>query len=96
MSKFEDDGRRDQSIKSHKGKGQSEACRVPSGPTPLSNPGSISPQQEMTLDGNVVMTVKIANSMDIKEKIVKMAQIITIHANLKEIWVQACSQAQSY
>ena len=41
------------------------------------------------------MTVKIANGVDIKEKIVKMAQIIATHANPKEIWVQACSQVRS-
>ena len=28
VSKFEDDGSRDQSIRCHKGKGQSEACGV--------------------------------------------------------------------
>ena len=66
VSKFEDDGRRDQSIKSHKGKGQSEACGVPSGPTSPKQPQEHFPQQETTHDGNVVMTVKIANSIDIK------------------------------
>ena len=85
MSAFEDGGRRDQSNKLHSGKGQIEACRVPDGPTPPKQPQEHFPPANKD-KGNVVMSVRIAQGMDIKEKIMRTVQIIATHANLKAIW----------